>query len=319
MMLDTPFGFASTAKEVVEGIDLSGKRAVVTGAASGIGIETARALAGAGAAVTLAVRRVDAGEAVAAAIRTGTGNEAVVVAPLELTDPASIAAFVGEWDGPLDILVNNAGVMALPELTLTDAGRELQFATNHLGHFRLALGLQDALAAGGAARVVSVSSSGHLRSPVVFDDLDYAFRDYDPFGAYGQSKTANVLFAVEATRRWAADGITANAVMPGGIATGLQRHVGGDAYMQQAEERFRRAGSALKTAEQGAATSVLVATSPLLEGIGGRYFEDCNEAPVVTRRGEAGLGGVARYALDPANAERLWDVSLDLIAADPPP
>jgi NAD(P)-dependent dehydrogenase (short-subunit alcohol dehydrogenase family) len=161
---------------------------------------------------------------------------------------------------------------------------------------------------------VSVSSSGHLRSPVIFDDLHYAFREYDPVGAYGQSKTANVLFAVEATRRWAQDGITANALMPGGIATELQRHVGGAEYMAGAVERFRQAGSEMKTVEQGAATSVLLAASPLLEGIGGRYFEDCNEAPVIQRRGEAGIGGVAPYALDRDNADRLWEASLGLIA-----
>jgi NAD(P)-dependent dehydrogenase (short-subunit alcohol dehydrogenase family) len=312
-MIETPFGFDSTAAEVVAGIDLSGKRAIVTGAASGIGVETARALAGAGAAVTLAVRNTDAGERVAADIRSTTGNDRVTVGPLELTDDASITSFVGAWESPLDILVNNAGVMAIQELTLTDRGHEMQFATNHLGHFALAVGLHDALAAAGNARIVSVSSSGHQRSPVIFDDLDYAFRDYDPFGAYGQSKTANVLFAVEATRRWADDGITANALMPGGIATELQRHVGGAEYMKEAVERFRDAGASLKTVEQGAATSVLVATSPQLEGIGGRYFDDCNEAPVIHRRGEAGLGGVAPYALDPDNAERLWEVSLELI------
>jgi NAD(P)-dependent dehydrogenase (short-subunit alcohol dehydrogenase family) len=311
--ITTPFGFDSTAAEVVADVDLAGKRAVVTGAGSGIGVETARALVGAGAAVTMAVRRTAEAEEVAADIRATTGNDAVAVVPLELTDRASIAAFVEAWDGPLDILVNNAGVMAIQELTLSDRGHEMQFATNHLGHFALALGLHDALAAAGSARIVSVSSSGHLRSPVVFDDLDYAFRDYDPFGAYGQSKTANVLFAVEATRRWAKDAITANALMPGGIATELQRHVGGAAYIEQAVERYRQAGSVLKTPEQGAATSVLLATSPQLEGIGGRYFEDCNEAEVVERRG-AGITGVAPYALDPVNAERLWDLSLELIA-----
>ena len=226
-LITTPFDKDSTATEVVEGVDLSGKRAIVTGAASGIGVETARALAGAGAAVTLAVRHTGDGETVASEIRSTTGNDEVTVAPLELTDYASIDAFVTAWDGPLDILVNNAGVMAIQELTLTDRGDEMQFATNHLGHFALALGLHDALASAGNARIVSVSSSGHLRSPVVFDDLDYAFREYEPFGAYGQSKTANVLFAVEATTRWAEDGITANALMPGGIATPLQRHVSG--------------------------------------------------------------------------------------------
>jgi NAD(P)-dependent dehydrogenase (short-subunit alcohol dehydrogenase family) len=311
--ITTPFGFATTAAEVVADVDLSGKRAIVTGAGSGIGVETARALALAGAEVTMAVRRTADAEPVAADIRASTANDRVVVAPLELTDEASVAAFVNAWDGPLDILVNNAGVMAMQELTFSARGHEMQFATNHLGHFALALGLHDALAATGNARIVSVSSSGHLRSPVVFDDIDYAFREYDPFGAYGQSKTANVLFAVEATRRWASDGITANALMPGGIATELQRHVGGAEYMRAAAERYRRAGEVLKTTEQGAATSVLLATWPGLEGIGGRYFEDCNEAEVVQSRG-TGMSGVAPYALDPANATRLWDLSLELIA-----
>ncbi len=298
---------------MVEGIDLTGKQAIITGGASGIGVETARALAGAGASVTLAVRKTGDGEKVAAEIGASTGNDEVAVAPLELTDHASIAAFVAAWDRPLDILVNNAGVMAIQDLTLTDAGHEMQFATNHLGHFALALGLHDALGAAQNARIVSVSSSGHLGSPVIFDDLDYSFREYDPFGAYAQSKTANVLFAVEATRRWVQDGITANALMPGGIATELQRHVGA-VYIERAIERFRQAGSALKTVEQGAATSVLLATSPQLARTGGHYFEDCNEAPVIHRRGEAGLGGVAAYALDLDNADRLWKVSLGLIA-----
>ncbi len=302
---ETGFGFESTAAEVVDGIDLSGKRAIVTGAASGIGIETARALAGAGAEVTLAVRNLEAGERTAAEIGDGAR-----VAPLELADPASVDAFVAAWDGPLDILVNNAGVMALPELQTNAAGYELQFATNHLGHFQLALGLHDALAAAAdGARIVSVSSSGHLRSPIVWDDIHFAFRPYDPWLAYGQSKTANVLFAVEATRRWAGDGIYANALMPGGIRTNLQRHVSPEAMQRL------RSGSSLrfKTPEQGAATSVLVATAPALEGIGGRYFEDCNEAPVVDRRPEGSSGAVARYALDPEGAERLWDVSLGLL------
>jgi NAD(P)-dependent dehydrogenase (short-subunit alcohol dehydrogenase family) len=311
--IKTPFGFSSTAAEVVAGVDLSGKRAIVTGASSGIGVETARALADAGAAVTLAVRNTDTGERVAAEIREGTGNGAVTVGALDLSDLSSVRAFVAAWSGPLDILVNNAGVMAIQELTLSSNGHEMQFATNHLGHFALALGLHDSLAAAGSARIVSVSSGGHLRSPVVFDDIDYAFRDYDPFGAYGQSKTANVLFAVEATRRWAADGIVVNALMPGGIATPLQRHLPAH-YAEQALEAFRAAGTDFKSVEQGAATSVLLAASPLLDGIGGRYFEDCNEAVVVDRRGGPGRGGVAPYALDPANAERLWELSLTLVA-----
>jgi NAD(P)-dependent dehydrogenase (short-subunit alcohol dehydrogenase family) len=309
--ITTPFGSESTAADVIAGIDLGGKSAIVTGAASGIGVETARALAAAGAAVTLAVRDTASGKRVAADIQASTGNTSVDVGTLDLSDLSSVEAFTRAWSGPLDILVNNAGVMAVQELTVSLSGHELQFATNHLGHFALALGLHDALAAAGSARIVSVSSSGHLRSPVVFDDIDFAFRDYDPFGAYGQSKTANVLFAVEASRRWADDGITSNALMPGGILTALQRHLD-PAYGQEAAERFRNAGTRLKTVEQGAATSVLLATSPRLEGIGGRYFEDCNEATVVNRRDEHGICGVAPYALNPANAERLWEISLKL-------
>jgi NAD(P)-dependent dehydrogenase (short-subunit alcohol dehydrogenase family) len=306
-LITTPFGFSSTAAEVIDGVDLTGKRAIVTGASSGIGVETARALAHAGAEVTLAVRDVDAGARVAADIG-GTTH----VAALDLSDLATVDAFVGDWSGPLHILVNNAGVMAIQELTISASGHEMQFATNHLGHFALAVGLHDALAAAGGARIVSVSSGGHLRSPVIFDDIDYAFRDYDPFGAYGQSKTANVLFAVEATRRWSSEGILANALMPGGIATPLQRHLPSE-YAEQALVAFRAAGTDFKTVEQGASTSTLLAASPLLDGIGGRYFENCNEARIVDRRGGPGKGGVAPYALDPANAERLWELSLQMI------
>ncbi|KAA1397715.1 SDR family NAD(P)-dependent oxidoreductase [Aeromicrobium ginsengisoli] len=298
--ITTPFDISSTAAEVVDGIDLNGRRAVVTGGASGIGVETARALASTGAEVTIAVRDVKAGEQVAADIRATTGHP-VDVRRLELTDLDSVDAFVAGWDGPLDILVNNAGIMATPE-TYTKQGWELQFATNHLGHFRLTVGLHGALAAARGARIVSVSSSAHFRSPVIFDDLFFRFMPYDPWAAYGQSKTANVLFAVEATRRWAGDGITANALMPGAIATNLQRHTGG--AQTPPEDR--------KTPEQGASTSVLLATSPLLEGIGGRYFVDNQEAVVVDRPTND-MTGVAPYALDAANAERLWDVSLELL------
>jgi NAD(P)-dependent dehydrogenase (short-subunit alcohol dehydrogenase family) len=306
----TPFGFDSTAAEVLDGIDLSGKRAIVTGAASGIGIETARALAGAGAAVTLAVRDTAKGGEVAADIAKTTGNEQVDVGALELTDPAGIDAFVRAWSGPLHILVNNAGVMALPERTLSAYGQETQFATNHLGHFRLAIGLHDALASAEGARIVAVSSSAHLQSPVVFDDLDYSFRQYDGWAAYGQSKTANILFAVGVAQRWADDGIVANALMPGSIRTGLQRHIDQEWYERVREEL--KDVMPTKSPEQGAATSVLLAASPLVDGISGRYFEDVNEAEVVPERGGFGAKGVAGYALDPANADRLWDVSLEL-------
>jgi NAD(P)-dependent dehydrogenase (short-subunit alcohol dehydrogenase family) len=303
--ITTPFGFESTAADVVSGIDLTGKTAIVTGASSGIGVETARALAAAGASVTLAVRNTSYGDRVAAQIRDSLGNRRVDVAAIDLSDLSSVAAFVRAWTGPLDILVNNAGVMAVPDLTMSPGGHEMQFATNHLGHFALTVGLHDAFASTDDARIVSVSSAGHLRSPVVFDDIDFAFRDYNPFSAYGQSKTANVLFAVEATRRWADDGITSNALMPGAIFdTRLGRHVDAD-HAASAMSQLK-----LKTVEQGAATSVLLATWPSLDGIGGRYFEDCNEAPVIDRRGAPGSGGVAAYAVDPANAERLWEISL---------
>jgi NAD(P)-dependent dehydrogenase (short-subunit alcohol dehydrogenase family) len=300
--ITTPFGFHSTAADVAAGIDLTGKRAIVTGAASGIGIETARALAGAGAEVTLAVRNTEAGAQVAADITATTGNPRVSVAKLDLADRASIAAFVAEWAGPLHILVNNAGVMAMPE-HYTPEGWEMQFAVNHLGHFALTLGLHEALAAAGTARIVSVSSSAHMLSPVIFDDIHFAFRPYEPRLSYGQSKTANILFAVEATKRWKGEGITANALMPGAIHTNLQRYISGTLVLPP---------ELWKTTEQGAATSVLLAVSLLLEGIGGRYFVNCNEAEVVDRRTED-LTGVAPYALDSANAERLWEESLRLI------
>jgi NAD(P)-dependent dehydrogenase (short-subunit alcohol dehydrogenase family) len=261
-LITTPFGSESTAAEVVAGVDLTGKRAIVTGGSSGIGIETARALAAAGADVTLAVRNAEAGRNVAEDITATTGNADLRVAELDLAVPRSIAAFVGGWTGPLDVLVNNAGVMAIPDLQLTPEGWELQFATNHLGHFALAVGLHDALAkASAGARIVSLSSRGHLRSPVVFEDINFASRPYEPLVAYGQSKTANVLFAVEASRRWADEGVTANAVHPGAVATtNLSRHVDPDEL-----ERIKAAGVyQYKSVEQGAATSVLVATSPEL-------------------------------------------------------
>ncbi|MEU1997214.1 SDR family NAD(P)-dependent oxidoreductase [Nocardia gamkensis] len=306
----TPFTAESTAAEVIAGIDLTGRRAIVTGGSSGIGIETARALAGAGAEVTLAVRNLEAGRRTAADIAGTTGNERVLVASLDLSDQASVAAFVAGWDGPLHMLINNAGVMAAP-LTRTPQGWEMQFATNHLGHFALATGLHGALAAAGGARVVSVSSSAHHRSPVVFDDIHFERRPYDPWSAYGQSKTANVLFAVEATRRWAEDGITANALMPGGIRTNLQRHVS-DEELAQLRAAAGGARMMWKTPEQGAATSVLVATSPLLDGVGGRYFEDCGEAEVGAL---SARNGVAAYALDPDAAARLWRVSSEMLSA----
>ncbi|MET8213929.1 SDR family NAD(P)-dependent oxidoreductase [Streptomyces sp. NPDC005373] len=303
--MSTPFGFSSTAADIVAGVDLSGRRAIVTGASSGLGAETARVLAGAGAAVTLAVRDTGAGERVAKEIVAGAAGAEVSVARLDLADPASVAAFTGAWQGPLHVLVNNAGVMACPE-SRTSHGWETQFAVNHLGHFALATGLHRALAQAGGARIVSVSSSGHQLSPVVFDDVHFEFRRYDPWLAYGQSKTANVLFAAGAARRWAGDGITTNALMPGAIYTNLQRHTGGGGS-------GRVSADLIKTVEQGAATSVLLAASPLVEGVSGRYFADCREAVTVDRR-TGSLNDVARYALDQVAADRLWSLSEELLA-----
>ena len=299
----TPFGAQSTAADVIAGVDLSGQRAIVTGGAAGIGVETARALAGAGAEVTLAVRNVEAGEKVARELTESTRNPAIKVGELDLTDRKSVAAFAAAWEGPLHILINNAGIMMSP-LDRTPEGWELQFATNHVGHFALALALHPALAEANGARIVALSSPGHLASPVDFDDLAWETRDYDPSLAYGMSKSANVLFAVEATSRWGGDGIVANAVAPGSILTNLQR------YMPAETLNNIKSMPIWKTPEQGAATSVLVATSPELDGVGGRYFEDCQQAGLNepgTRR------GVAAHALDPESATRLWKVSTELV------
>ena len=305
----------TTALEIVKGIHLNGKRAIVTGGSSGIGVETARALAHAGAQVTLAVRDLAAGERTKADIEQTSGRDDVSVVFLDLGDLKTVDAFVAGWTGPLDILVNNAGVMDAPEGT-TAQGWETHFGTNHLGHFAIATGLHPALAAAEDARIVSVASAGHAASPIVFDDLFFARRQYTPGSAYGQSKTANVLFAVEATRRWAADGITANALMPGVITTNLSRHWTAE-RRAEAEEQVRRAEAAgvfrMKTTEEGASTSVFLATSPLVAGIGGRYFENSSEAEIVDEL--QGWAGVMRHALDPADARRLWDVSEELLAA----
>jgi NAD(P)-dependent dehydrogenase (short-subunit alcohol dehydrogenase family) len=303
-LITTGFGFETTALEVVEGVDLSGRRAVVTGGASGIGVETVRALATAGAQVTIAARDLDAGQRVASSLITATGNKKISVAQLDLASQESVQAFARNWDGPLHLLINNAGVMATP-LTRTPEGWELQFATNHLGHFTLTRGLFNSLRAEGA-RVVNVSSSAHLMGEVVFDDIHFETREYERWEAYGQSKTANILFGIEAGRRWASEGITMNALMPGSIATNLQRHLTQD----ELQERIRLSGAAtgrrMKTPEQGAATTLVVATSPLLEGLSGRYFENCDEA--LPNAGGV-LSGVAAYAQDAEAAAQLWKVS----------
>lgn len=237
-------------------------------------------------------------------IFTSLKNDQINVAQLDLSDFNSINRFVDGWNGPLHLLINNASVMAIPDLQKTLDGIEMQFMTNYFGHFALSVGLHDALKSAGSARIVVVSSSGHLLSPVVFDDINFLFRPYDQWLAYGQSKTACNLFAVAVTQKWASDGIFANALNPGAIQTNLQRHVGG---------RLRSAPEFHKTPQQGAATTVLLASSPLLEKIGGRYFENCNEAAIVTKM-PTNYEGVAGYSLDKDNADRLWDTSVKLLS-----
>ena len=304
-------GFESTTDQVLEGIDLSGRRALVTGASGGLGAETARALASRGAAVTLTARNLEKGEAVAETIRASTGNPHVDVAELELLDPESVRAFAKTWladHDELNILVNNAGLMACP-LERNALGWELQFATNHLGHFLLTCLLMPALRAG-QARIVNLSSGGHRFSDMNFEDPNYQARPYDKFEAYGQSKTANVLFSIELTQRLAGQGITANAVHPGMIMTELARHM----QQEDLEALGKHAppgGMKFKPVEAGAATSVWAATSPDLEGKSGLYLEDCG---IGLPAGEAtGAAGFAAYAVDPANAGKLWALSEELI------
>lgn len=317
-LITTSFDAASTADDVVAGVDLSGVRAVVTGASSGLGAETARSLVRAGAQVTLAVRNADAGARAAEGIAASTGCDRPRLAVLDLAEQDSVAAFVAAWDGPLHLLVNNAGLVTGGR-ERTDDGWELQFATNHLGHFALSCGLHDALAAGarerGEARIVSVSSTAHMRSPVVFNDIQFERRDYDPQLAYAQSKTANSLFAVEATRRWAPERIVANAVNPGGVATGLQRN-----FTQQQKDSLDAAEAAgvfsYKTPQQGAATTLVAAVAAEFAETGGHYLDDCREEHTVPDDAElAGNAyGVKSWALDPEAALRLWEASKELIA-----
>jgi NAD(P)-dependent dehydrogenase (short-subunit alcohol dehydrogenase family) len=298
-LISTPFDEQSTADEVLEGVSLSGRSALVTGGSSGIGLETARALARSGATVTLAVRNPDMGARAAREIAETTGNDDVRVQELDLLSVSSISNFSKRWNSPLHMLVLNAGVMAVPTLERSARGHEVQFATNYLGHFALTMNMYPWLERATGARVVSVSSMAHYFSPVVFDDIDFHERPYDPWSAYGQSKTADVLLAVEITRRWSSAGIHANALHPGSIPTNLQRYTG----QMMTPVQYQ------KTPSQGAATSVLLAASPLLLDVGGRYFENCNEAPV-TANPEPYSGGVNPWALDPESAERLWELSI---------
>ena len=314
------FGARSTALEVVHDVSLSGRHAIVTGGASGLGLETSRALAAAGAALTLAVRNLAQGDTGAAELRQQFPGAAVTVAHLDLSDLASVRRFVADWitgGAPLHILVNNAAIMACP-LQRTVQGWESQFATNHLGHFALTTGLLPALLQAarsrGDARVVCLSSTGHKIAGVDFDDIHYQRRDYNKWNAYGQAKSANALFALGLHQRFGAQGITANAVHPGGIMTGLQKFL--------PLEEMRALGwlkaddtplDIFKTPPQGAATSVWAATAPELEGHGGLYLEDCNQGLPALPSQRA--SGYSPHIVDVAAANRLWDVSEQMLAS----
>ena len=314
-MIRSRFGAFTPARVVAGDHDLSGRNVVVTGGASGIGYETAKALAAAGADVMLAVRDRSAGEKAAVAINEAIGADNVVAGTLDLASLASVGSFVDAWgDQPLDILINNAGVMATP-LLRTAEDLELQIGTNHFGHFVLAVGLTRALLNAAederTARVVALSSIGHRRSDIHWDDPNYLSRPYDKWEAYGQSKTANSLFAVGYNARFEEHGITANAVMPGGIMTPLQRYLPKEEMVAMGwmdDEGNVREG--FKTPEQGASTSVWAAVGEELEGVGGLYLEDCAEAPPWSK--DNPMKGVMPYAIDPEAADRLWALSEEI-------
>jgi NAD(P)-dependent dehydrogenase (short-subunit alcohol dehydrogenase family) len=306
------FGPDTTTAEVIEGIDLEGELVLVTGGSGGLGAETARALASKGARVVITARDVAKGEEVARKIRVSTGNHSIEVEELELGSLASIRAFADRFlarHDAVQILVNNAGVMACP-FGRTSDGFELQFGTNHLGHFLMTGLIAPALLRGAPARVVSVSSRGHQMSSVVFDDIHFERRPYDKWSAYGQSKTANILLAVELERRLGSRGVHANAVHPGVIPTELARHMVQEDY-EYLQKRAAGSKMHIKSVEAGAATAVYTATAPELEGRGGLYLEDCSVANV--NDAENAAEGVRSYALDPATAKRLWSTSEEMV------
>ncbi len=314
------FGARTTALEAVNGLSLSGRNAIVTGGASGLGLETSRALASAGANVTLAVRNLDQGHAAADAIRQEFPGASVSVAKLDLSDLATVRRLAADWlagGKPLDILINNAAIMACP-LTRTAQGWEAQFATNHLGHFALTTALLPALKQAakirGDARVVALSSSGHKITGVDFDDIHFERREYNKWKAYGQAKSANAMFALGLHLRHQGDGITANAVHPGGIMTGLQKFL--------PIEEMRALGwlkaddtplDIFKSPAQGASTSVWAATAPELKGKGGLYREDCHQG--IPAEPSNRVSGYSPHIMDAAAAHRLWEVSEALLAA----
>jgi NAD(P)-dependent dehydrogenase (short-subunit alcohol dehydrogenase family) len=316
--ITSPFGAYTDARDVVAGHDLAGKVAIVTGGATGIGIETARALAEAGAEVVIAVRKPDLAEAAVADIGKAARGK-VSWSMLDLSSFKSIRAFAERWgDRPLNILINNAGVMACP-LAYTEDGLEMQIGTNHFGHFLLSVLLAPSLVAGAKAsgktsRLVSLSSIGHRRAPMNFEDPHFRSHPYDKWESYGQAKTANALFAVGFDKRFKDQGVTANAVMPGGIFTPLQRHL--PIEEQKAlgwldDDGKPRAG--FKTPSQGASTSVWAAVGDELEGRGGLYLEDLAQAVPWTK--DNPWAGVMPHALDPEAAERLWALSVETTGA----
>lgn len=307
------FGARSTAEEVLNGIDLSGRLALVTGGYSGLGLETTRALANAGAHVVVPARRPADAEAALAGI---PGTE---VGELDLADLASVEAFAGRFLGtgrPIDILIASAGIMAAPERRV-GPGWESHFAICHLGHHALVNRLWPALKAGGGARVVMVASSGHHSSPMRWDDVQFE-RGYDRWLAYGQAKTANVLFAVHLDKLGAEHGIRAFSLHPGAILTPLQRHLRPEEMVERGwiDEHGNQADPEFKSPEQGAATQVWAATSPRLEGMGGLYCEDCDVAEIAAEEGE--WVGVRPYAIDAGEAERLWKFSAGLTGMSGP-
>ncbi|MFE5894519.1 SDR family NAD(P)-dependent oxidoreductase [Streptomyces sp. NPDC002285] len=301
------FGATSTADDVLEGIDLTGKLAIVTGGYSGLGLETTRALTKAGAHVVVpARRRTTAEEAL-------SGLAGAEVDELDLGDLESVRRFAERFlasGRTVDLVIDNAGIMACPE-TRVGPGWEAQFATNHLGHFALVNRLWPAIEPGGA-RVVSVSSLGHHLSGIRWDDVHWR-HGYDKWEAYGQAKTANVLFAVHLDRLGAEHGVRAFSLHPGGILTPLQRHLAKEEMVERGwidEQGNMLHPEAFKTAEQGAATQVWAATSPQLNGMGGVYLEDCDIAEPASDDEER--SGVKDWATDPEQAARLWTLSAEL-------
>ena len=282
---------------------------MITGASGGIGLETARALASAGATVVLGNRNPDKAAAAAVDITTTVPGARVELGDLDLTSLASVrdfAAWVAEHHDRIDLLVNNAGVMATP-FERTSDGFELQFGTNHLAHFLLTTLLMPQLLAAGSARIVNLSSNGHHMSGIGWDDPNYEVRDYVPWEAYGQSKTANILFTLELERRFGERGVHAYAVHPGVVTTDLGRYLS-DEDRSWVEGRITKGGIPRKTPAEGASTTVFAATSPDLDQYGGAYLEDCQRSD-----------SVAPHARDLADAVRLWTLSAELVGAPSTP